>query len=269
MATDIVRLPEVERLSSRVVRILGGNPGKRVLIDTGEGKASWSKHLLAQLGSEEARISDALVTHWHPDHIGGVSDLLDACPDAKVMKHSPNEGQAEILDGQVITVEGATLRALHCPGHTRDHMAFVLEEENAMFTGDNVLGHGTAVFEDLTTYMTSLQQIQEQFSGRAYPGHGAVIEDGSKRIDEYIQHRHQREREVLAVLAQARESDKSSEGWRTPMEAVKVIYKDVPENLHGPAAGGTVQVLKKLAAERKVIQSRDGERWQIAETINL
>ena len=227
------------------------------------------KNLLAQLASEEARVSDALITHWHPDHIGGVSDLLDAYPDAKVLKHNPDEGQAEILDGQVITVEGATLRAFDCPGHTTDHMAFVLEEENAMFTGDNVLGHGTAVFEDLTAYMRSLQQLREQFSGRAYPGHGAVIEDGSKRIDEYIQHRHQREREVLTVLAQALKRDKSSEGWRMPMEIVKVIYKDVPENLHRPAAGGTVQVLKKLAAEKKVFQSGDGERWQIAETTNL
>ena len=50
-------------------------------------------------------------------------------------------------------------------------MAFVLEEENAMFTGDNVLGHGTAVFEDLAVYLDSLTRMREQFHGRAYPGH--------------------------------------------------------------------------------------------------
>lgn len=63
------------------------------------------------------------------------------------------------------------MRAFHCPGHTTDHMAFVLEEENAMFTGDNVLGHGTAVFEDLAVYLDSLSRMREQFHGRAYPGH--------------------------------------------------------------------------------------------------
>ena len=50
-------------------------------------------------------------------------------------------------------------------------MAFILEEENAMFTGDNVLGHGTTVFEDLAVYLNSLSRMREQFHGRAYPGH--------------------------------------------------------------------------------------------------
>lgn len=50
-------------------------------------------------------------------------------------------------------------------------MAFVLKEENAMFTGDNVLGHGTAVYEDLAVYLDSLSRMREQFHGRAYPGH--------------------------------------------------------------------------------------------------
>lgn len=63
------------------------------------------------------------------------------------------------------------MRAFHCPGHTADHMVFVLEEESAMFTGDNVLGHGTAVFENLTVYLDSLSRMREQFRGRAYPGH--------------------------------------------------------------------------------------------------
>ncbi|KAL8683975.1 MAG: hypothetical protein Q9186_000005 [Xanthomendoza sp. 1 TL-2023] len=283
MSTELVHLPDVERLSPLVLRILGGNPGKdhvnlkgtntylvgtgtqRLLIDTGEGKPSWPKLLSSVLSSEDATVSDALITHWHPDHIGGVNDLLKLCPDAKIHKHSATDGQLPMKKGQIFSTQDAVLRAFHCPGHTADHMAFVLENERAMFTGDNVLGHGTAVFEDLAAYMTSLEQMREQFSGRAYPGHGVVIEDGRKRIAEYIGHRHQRESEVLRILTEAR-GNGSDSGARTPMEIVKIIYKDVPESLHEPAAGGVVQVLRKLAGEEKVVPSADGHRWQIAGT---
>lgn len=130
-----------------------------------------------------------------------------------------------------------------------------------MFTGDSVLGHGTAVFEDLATYLQSLEQMHQQFDGRAYPGHGAVIEDGKAKIKEYIAHRQQREEEVLHVLAEA-----GTEG-RTPMEIVKVIYKDYPKNLYEPAAKGVLQILQKLQREGKV-RRRSGEgeeRWQLVD----
>ena len=123
-----------------------------------------------------------------------------------------------------------------------------------MFTGDNVLGHGTAVFEDLAVYLSSLHRMREQFSGRAYPGHGQVIEDGRVRIEEYIQHRQQREEEILSVLMEAQDT-------KTSMQTVKVVYWDVPENLHEPAEKGVVQVLKKLEREGKVVMAEDGEGW--------
>lgn len=156
-------------------------------------------------------------------------------------KNAPEEGQVDILDGRVFQTEGASLRAFHCPGHTSDHMALVLDEENAMFTGDNVLGHGTAVFEDLPTYLSSLDRMQRQFDGRAYPGHGAVIEDGGGKIVEYIRHRQQREDEVMQVLKSGTttmpttttgaavgspDCDGAPAVW-TSTEIVKVIYKAV------------------------------------------
>lgn len=150
------------------------------------------------------------------------------------------------------------MKALYCPGHTADHMAFILPEESAMFTGDNVLGHGTAVFESLSTYLSSLAVMLQQCPpGRAYPGHGAVIEDGRAKIEEYITHRKEREEGILQALGSGGGTE------RTVMEIVKVVYKDYPENLHVPAANGVGQILKKLEEEGKVRQSRS-ESWMIA-----
>ena len=212
---------------------------------------------------------ETILTHRHHDHVGGIEDLREICPDVKVYKNGPEEGQIDIEDGRVFRADGASLRAFHCPGHTTDHTALILDEEGAMFTGDNVLGHGTAVFDDLTAYLASLDRMRRQFDGRAYPGHGAVVEDGRGRIAEYIRHRQQREDEVIQVLktgdvgsAEATEDGGRPTAALTPIEIVKVVYKDVPENLHEPAEKGLLQVLRKLERDGKVAQvSRS--RWQI------
>ncbi|OWY44245.1 hypothetical protein AA0119_g4169 [Alternaria tenuissima] len=262
MTEPQVLLPDVEQISDRVIRVLGGNPSKftlqgtntyivgrgasRLLIDTGEGKPQWIasiKHLLSQ---RSITIDKVLLTHWHHDHIKGVADILEHSPNTTVYKNDPHDGWLPISDGQKFETEGATLRAFFCPGHTTDHMAFVLEEEDAMFTADNVLGQGTAVFEDLSAYMKSLDAMSRQFRGRAYPGHGPVIEDGPSKITEYIKHRKQREKQVLDVLAE------DNGAGMTSMDIVKVIYKDYSESLWEPAEKGIRQILDKLKLEGKV-----------------
>ncbi|EUC46369.1 hypothetical protein COCMIDRAFT_35989 [Bipolaris oryzae ATCC 44560] len=261
MVDALVPLPEIEKLSDRVIRVLGGNPGKvsstntyvvgrgasRLLIDTGEGRPQWIASVKSLLSKENIAIEKVLLTHWHLDHIQGVPDLLEHAPNTKVYKKDPHSDWLPIADGQKFETEGATLRAFFCPGHTTDHMAFVLEEENAMFTADNVLGQGTAVFEDLATYMNSLDAMSKQFGGRAYPGHGPVIDDGPAKIKEYISHRKQREQQVLDVLA----ADESGLGLSS-MDIVKVIYKNYPESLWEPAERGILQILNKLKQEGKV-----------------
>ncbi|TGJ86233.1 hypothetical protein E0Z10_g2552 [Xylaria hypoxylon] len=289
MASQLVHLAEVERLSPACIRILGGNPGKfqlqgtntylvgtgprRLLIDTGEGKPSWQSALKRVLDEEKAIVQFALLTHWHPDHTQGVPQLLQLVPDAAVYKCAPGPGQLNIVDGQVFEVDGATLTAVHTPGHTTDHMAFVLKEEDALFTGDNVLGHGTAVFEDLGIYLLSLAKMEKLVSGRAYPGHGPVLPEARAKIAEYISHRHQRELQVIETLGYAKDTspasgDAGTNSTWTPMELVKVIYRDVPEELHIPASYGVIQVLKKLLAEGKVVYDQ-GDRWRLKERPNL
>ena len=186
-------------------------------------------------------------------------------PETKFYKNTPDEGQWDIQEGQTFRVEGATLRSVYSPGHTQDHMALILEEEDALFTGDNVLGYGTAVFEDLSTYLSSLEKMRGVFKGRAYPGHGPVIEDGPSKILEYIRHRKMREDQVIQILKSSNKEPGFDAGdeldaW-TSMEIVKVIYKDVPENLHLPANGGVMQILRKLEEEDKVVEDGVTERW--------
>ncbi|KAI1635792.1 putative metallo-beta-lactamase domain protein [Biscogniauxia mediterranea] len=297
MASQLVHIPEVERLSPACIRILGGNPSKftlqgtntyligtgprRLLIDTGEGKPSWIAALRRTLDEEKATVHQALITHWHPDHVKGIPHLLEHSPQTTIHKHDPGEGQLDVADGQTFEVEGATLTAVHTPGHTADHMSFVFREEDALFTGDNVLGQGTAVFEDLGLYLGSLARMQALVSGRAYPGHGPVVPEARTRISEYISHRRQREAQVLQTLGSSPTRDPSTSPSRdpppaataaaaadaplgawTPMELVRVIYRDIPDNLHVPAAGGVVQILRKLLSEDKVVLE-DGDRWRL------
>jgi glyoxylase-like metal-dependent hydrolase (beta-lactamase superfamily II) len=256
----------------------------------------WKENLSSVLQAQSATVSTCLLSHWHHDHIGGLADFLELCPEAKVYKNKPNLDPDEILngqdvrdmsDGQTFSIgEGTdrfTIQAFHCPGHTADHMAFTVTEssdgdQGAMFTGDNVLGHGTAVFEDLVAYLDSLRLMSDRIGdgARAYPAHGAVLENGKATIEMYVKHRQQREDEALRVLRTGSVDEVSNEEpsvedaareWNS-MEMVKIMYKDVPENLHVPAEGGLLQVLRKLEGEGKVEKSDSG-RWRLKQKAAL
>lgn len=281
MATQLEDLPDIERLSPVCIRILGDNPSKftlqgtntyllgsgskRILLDTGEGKPAWAASIKSVLEQEQATIETVLISHWHHDHTGGIPDIQAIAPSAKVFKHEPEAQQHDIADGQVFKTDGVTLTASHTPGHTVDHMVFVLEEEDAMFTADNVLGQGTAVFEDMGTYLKSLAKMKQLFRGRAYPGHGPVIADGPSKIVEYIEHRRQREEQVVRTLRDGQQSGKKG---MEAMEMTKIIYHDVPENLHIPACGGVLQILSKLEQEGKVTTDDDG-KWHLQDRSTL
>lgn len=270
---------------------------------------------------EPTTVSTCILTHWHHDHVGGVKDLEALCPGVKVYKNTPTwnpdgilepDRVLEIVDGQRFSVpspETFEVQAVHTPGHAKDHMCLQIvsssdaAEVGALFTADNVLGHGTAVFEDLTLYLQSLDTMKRRVidaqgkgttttkTKRAYPGHGAVIEDAVSKIDEYIAHRRMREEEALNVLrygtvkapqthasivhdSLTREGESDSETdpdgavsskltsakelaagkeWSS-MEMVKVIYRHYPESLYAPAEFGLLMVLEKLRRDGKVVK---------------
>ncbi|PWZ00457.1 Metallo-hydrolase/oxidoreductase, partial [Testicularia cyperi] len=108
----------------------------------------------------------------------------------------------------------STLQVMHTPGHTLDHICLLLQEERALLTGDHVLGQGTTVFEDLTHYMSSLRKCSKVLEevGPAdaaanenplYPAHGPVVEEGRKMLAQYLQHRLEREAQVVELLKTA------------------------------------------------------------------
>jgi glyoxylase-like metal-dependent hydrolase (beta-lactamase superfamily II) len=231
---------------------LVGSGKSRILIDTGEGKEAYESLLHSSLQSAGCeRISMILITHHHKDHIGGIDQVkkLMGDPFLPVYQHHLFAKDAkEITDGQIFETQGARLRALYSPGHTQDHMAFYLEEENAIFTGDCVLGHGTAVFEDLAAILQSLDSFLKFPLKRLYPGHGAVIENGAEKIQEYIRHRKEREEMILTLL---------KEKAATSLELVQKIYPEIPPDVIKAANQVVCLHLAKLQGEGRVSCEND------------
>ena len=298
-------LPNVAQLSSRVAVALGQNPSmftgpgtntylvgtgpKRFLLDTGSGLDEYMPVLeeaIASAGCKE--IEGIVLTHAHPDHIGGVNQVRshfgrsipvykmpwptgsgmtgpggDVSPIPIDNPDTLADGTLESIGhGDVVETEGATLRALFTPGHAPDHLCYVLEEEGNLFSGDNVLGIGTTVIPatsgDLGDYMDSLECALAESPQHIYPAHGPRIDQGVAKIQEYLEHRLLRERQVLEAL---------SAGDRDPMTMVKRIYVGYPENLHTAAAQSVTSHLKKLERDGRVEQIRtdDGQiEWALS-----
>lgn len=213
-------------------------------------------------------LSHVLLTHWHGDHTGGVPDLLRLYPhlENSVYKNQPERNQQGVKNGQLFRVDGATIRALHVPGHSADHMCFILEEEMAMFTGDNVLGHGTTVVEDLGIFMDSLRTMHAQRCGIGYSAHGIKISDLPSKIQGDLRSRLRREKQVMEALDSLRAAGVRS---ATVKEIVAEVYgTSVDETTRTLALEPFIdEVLRKLAGDYRVgFQIRGGKKtWYSVE----
>lgn len=254
-----------------------GTGRRRLIIDTAQGYREWADLVDGALTERSLGLSQVLLTHWHGDHTGGVPDLIRMYPNLKesIYKNSPESDQKAIEHDDVFEVEGATIRAVHAPGHSHDHMCFILEEESAMFTGDNVLGHGTSAVEELGEYIGMLRKLQSYDCAVGFPAHGDVIPNLPDKITGELAQKQRREKQCLGALSKIRAEQRKSG------EFGSVTVPELVVAMHGEALDAEVrkkalepfteEVLRRLSEENKVgFHVRKGERkWFAVESAHM
>ena len=186
---------------------------------------------LARVAEEAGDVALVLLTHGHPDHSAGARTLAERLGvPVRAVDPTHRLGDEGLGDGEHVTVDDLVVTVLATPGHSSDHVCFVLPERGEVLTGDHVLGRGTTVVAHpdgrLRDYLDSLARLADAGATRLLPGHGPVVDDAAEVIAYYVRHRAERLREVAAAVAA---------GAATPREVVERVYADVDRALWGAA----------------------------------
>jgi glyoxylase-like metal-dependent hydrolase (beta-lactamase superfamily II) len=258
----------VDQVSPLIRRVIAANPGPFTYTGTGTylvGRPERGAgvavidpgpldeaHLAALLAAVEGQtVSHVLVTHTHRDHsplarpfaraVG--APVLAARPPARVVHASGALDEEDdetfapdvvLSGGEIVEGDGWTLEAMATPGHASNHMAFALREENALFSGDHVMGWSTTVVAppdgDMTAYMASLDAVIARGFSTLWPTHGAPVTEPAPFLEAYRAHRLERETQIVAQL---------TAGPRRIRDMVPTLYAAVEPRLW-PAAGLSV-----------------------------
>jgi glyoxylase-like metal-dependent hydrolase (beta-lactamase superfamily II) len=189
-----------------------------------------------------------LVTHTHPDHAPAANPLAERFGAPAIgFDHGPEFSPDHLIaDGESVAFGAAAAVCVTTPGHTPDSVSYRVGD--ALFTGDHIMGGSTVVIEDMTDYLDSLYRLLDTGLAVIHPGHGPVIDAPDELITEYIEHRLERERQIVAALAS---------GARTLGEIVLDVYSDVDPALHPVAAMSVTAHLDKLAVDGMVVCDTD------------
>ena len=253
------------QLSPLIRRVVADNPGPFTytgtgvyIIGTGDvavidpGPINESHVAALDAALEGCKVTHVLVTHHHMDHSPGAVPLAKkhGCKvyGYGLQMREPKDGEVrleagddlgfmpdvEIRDGDIIKGKDWTVRALHTPGHTSNHMCYALEEENTLFSGDHIMGWSTTVISppdgDMGDYFNSLDHIKAQNFDKIRPTHGPCIENPDVFVQAYIDHRRHREQQILGAV---------KAGQSNIMDIVTALYQHVDKRLH-PAAAHSV-----------------------------
>jgi len=237
--------------------LIGGS--QPVLIDAGVGHES---HLDAIARAAPNGLSHLVVTHAHSDHISGAPAIRQRWPGAILSKHPWPVRDRELPwrrldDGSIVSTDEGDLMVLHTPGHAPDHLTLWHADSRTLFVGDMLVQGSTVVIPaseggSLVDYLRSLGRMRQLQPERALPAHGPVIEDPAALIEQYIQHRAQREQQVLEALA----------GGALTLDAITArIYPTVASELLAMARESALAHLLKLESEKRV--RVDGAMWSV------
>ncbi len=207
-------------------------------------------HLARIIQSGELRggIRKILITHGHPDHLGGAVELREQlhAPIYAFNRRGVPVLDYELSDGMSLQVGGDTLRAIHTPGHRFDHLCFLLEGAQILFAGDHLSGVTTSVISpldgDMQDYLHSLQRLQTLAISQLVPAHGSVVDNPQEKIANSLLHRLQREQQILKILQR-------SDVGVTVSQLVTEIYQEINPELHFAAAHTIEAHLLKLEKE--------------------
>jgi len=224
-------------LSGTNTWIVGSSPAW--LVDPGPALDEHRDAIVAELG-RRGGLGGIALTHDHHDHADGVAAIRERFGAAPL---AAGRGPADVRLGD--GVRFGSLRAVATPGHAADHFSFI--HGRAALTGDAVLGEGSVFIapdpQALTGYLDGLRKLRALELEVLLPGHGPVVTEPHTKLDQYISHRLQRERRLVAALEL---------GARSVDELLDAAWTEVPEVLR-PAATVTLAAhLDKLADEGRL-----------------
>jgi len=217
---------------------------RSVVVDPGPSILS---HLDA-IADAAGEVGVVLLTHHHLDHSEAAREFAErvGCG-VRALDPAYRLGEEGLRDGDVVEVDGLEIRVVGTPGHTADSLSFHLPAEEAVLTGDTVLGRGTTVVAhpdgQLGAYLDSLDRLhalaETHEVGAIWPGHGPVIDDALTALDYYIAHRKERLAQVEAALetldVSASDAAADTTEGGLPRQVVEVVYADVDPVLWGAA----------------------------------